>query len=183
MSTSALPTRPNVTWPAHARRAPDFRLVDERGAPISLRLYRGRPVILTFIDPDCRTLCPFEARVLNQVVSSVAPAKRPAVIAVSVNPWGDSRATFRKDGSRWHLVPQWHWAIGRYGKLAAVWKRYDIGVQASKRVVAGTTVHEVAHTEASFVIDPAGYERALYLYPFRADDVATTVRRIASARS
>jgi cytochrome oxidase Cu insertion factor (SCO1/SenC/PrrC family) len=178
-----LSSRPDATWPAHARHAPDFRLVDQTGAPISLRLFRGRPVILTFIDPLCRTLCPFEARVLTRVVSSMAPAKRPAVIAVSVNPWGDSRANFREDGRRWQLVPEWRWAAGSYKQLAAVWNNYKIGVRVRKRVFAGIAVHEVDHTEASFIIDPAGYQRALYLYPFRADDVARTVGQLVSARS
>jgi cytochrome oxidase Cu insertion factor (SCO1/SenC/PrrC family) len=177
------PTRPNATWPARAQRAPDFRLVDEKGAPISLRIFRGRPVILTFIDPLCRTLCPLEAATLNRVVASMALAKRPAIVAVSVNPRGDSRLNFREDAQRWHLVPQWRWAVGRYGQLAAVWKNYKVGVQVTKRVQAGITVHEIAHTEASFIIDPAGYQRALYVYPFRADDVARTVRQLASAHS
>jgi cytochrome oxidase Cu insertion factor (SCO1/SenC/PrrC family) len=182
-SMTSPPTRPNATWPPRAQRAPDFRLVDEKGAPISLRIFRGRPVILTFIDPLCRTLCPLEAVALNRVVASMAPAKRPAIVAVSVNPWGNSRLNFRKDAQRWHLVPQWRWAVGRYGQLAAVWKSYKIGVQVTKHVLAGITVHEIAHTEASFIIDPAGYQRALYIYPFQADDVARTVRQLASTRS
>jgi cytochrome oxidase Cu insertion factor (SCO1/SenC/PrrC family) len=82
-----------------------------------------------------------------------------------------------------HRVPQWRSAVGRYGQLAAVWKNYKVGVQVTKRVQAGITVHEIAHTEASFIIDPAGYQRALYVYPFRADDVARTVRQLASAHS
>ena len=182
-SMTSPPTRANASWPAGAQRAPDFRLVDETGTPISLRLFRGRPVIVTFIDPLCRTLCPFETAALNRVVASIAPAQRPAVVAVSVNPWGDSHVNLREDAHRWHLVPQWRWAVGRYGQLAAVWKSYKIGVQVTKRVLAGVTVHEIAHTEASFIIDPAGYQRALYLYPFRVDDVARTVRQLASARS
>lgn len=173
------PTRPNVAWPPGARKAPDFRLVDQRGAPISLRLFRGRFVILTFIDPLCRTLCPLEAKVLNDVVAGTPPAARPAIVAVSVNPWGDSRAAFRRDARKWRLVPQWRWAAGRYGQLARVWKRYEIGVLVRTRVVNGIAVHDVSHTEASFVIDPAGYERALFLYPFRAEDLGATMRQVA----
>lgn len=172
-------THPNASWSAGARRAPDFRLVDQRGAPISLRSLRGRPVIVTFIDPLCRTLCPFETRVLNQAVTSLPPATRPAVVAVSVDPWGDSRQTFREDGERWQLVPQWRWAVGSYSRLAAVWRSYDIGVRVRRRVIAGITIHDISHTEASYVIDAAGYERALYVYPFRAADVALSVQQLA----
>ncbi len=180
LSTS--PTRPNATWPAGARRAPDFSLVDDRGAPISLRRFRGRPVIVTFIDPVCRNLCPLEAKVLNQAVGA-SRAQRSAIVAVSVNPWADSRANFRQDARKWPLVPQWHWATGRYPPLAAVWRRYAIGVLVKKKVVAGISVRQIAHTEASILVDRAGFERALFLFPFRAQDVARTLAQLAGARS
>ena len=37
--------------------------------------------------------------------------------------------------------------------------------------LAGVTVRNVIHTEGSYVIDARGFERALFLYPFRAADV------------
>jgi cytochrome oxidase Cu insertion factor (SCO1/SenC/PrrC family) len=180
LGISTLPARPVATWAAGAQRAPDFRLVDAGGAPISLSEFRGRPVIVTFIDPVCRNLCPLEAEQLNRAVAAVPAATRPVIVAISVNPWADSRSNFRQDARKWRLVPEWHWAAGRYAQLAPVWKRYKIGVLAQKKVIAGITVHEVAHTEASFVIDRAGYERALFLYPFNGDDVARTVKQLAA---
>ena len=99
------------------QRAPGFRLVDERGAPIALSQFRSRPVIVTFIDPVCRSLCPLEAKELNRAVTATPPAARPVIVSISVNPWADSRATFRKDAREWRLVPQWHWAAGRYAQL------------------------------------------------------------------
>jgi cytochrome oxidase Cu insertion factor (SCO1/SenC/PrrC family) len=50
-----------------------------------------RPVIVTFVDPLCRNLCPLEAHLLNQVVSEMPAAKRPMILAVSVDIWADSR--------------------------------------------------------------------------------------------
>ena len=172
------PSAANVTWAAGARRAPDFRLADQHGSPISLRRFHGRPVIVTFIDPACTTLCPLEAKVLDRVAAHSPRAERPVIVAVSVNPWAQSEATFRRDARKWRLATAWHWAVGRYSRLAPVWKRYEIGVLVHKRVIGGHTIRDISHTEASFLIDGAGYERALFVYPFGAADVAKALRHL-----
>ncbi len=182
-AASTLPARPVATWRAGEQRAPGFRLVDERGAPIALSQFRGRPVIVTFIDPVCRSLCPLEAKELNRAVTATPPAARPVIVSISVNPWADSRAIFRKDAREWRLVPQWHWAAGRYAQLSPVWKRYKIGVLTTRKVFHGITVRDVSHTEASYLIDASGYKRALFLYPFRGADIAAALKRVSSGKS
>jgi cytochrome oxidase Cu insertion factor (SCO1/SenC/PrrC family) len=182
-AVSTLPGRPAAAWAAGREPAPDFRLADAHGAPISLERFRGRPVIVTFIDPVCRTLCPLEAKELNQAVAETPRAERPAIVAVSVDPWADSRTAFSSDQRKWRLVPAWHWAVGRYSQLSRVWKSYKIGVLDRKTTVGGITVHDVSHTEASFVIDGAGYERALFLFPFSGGDVAAELQRLRRPRA
>src|ERR1700681_3175823 len=63
VSSSLAP--PYLAWPAGQHRASDFRLTDQSGRDVSVTAYRGRPVIVTFIDPLCRNFCPLEAQVLN----------------------------------------------------------------------------------------------------------------------
>src|ERR1700675_444633 len=87
-AASAVTGHANVVWPAAKRRAPDFALRDQTGAPISLGAHRGQIVILPFIDPVCTTLCPLEAKALDRVEQQLPGAQRPAGVAVSVNPWG-----------------------------------------------------------------------------------------------
>jgi cytochrome oxidase Cu insertion factor (SCO1/SenC/PrrC family) len=177
---STLPGRPAATWPARVQRAPGFRLADASGASISLGAFRGRPVIVTFIDPVCTTLCPLEAQQLKSALASVPAGRRPAILAVSVNPWAQSRAAYHRDATKWRLPPEWHWAAGRYAQLARVWKDYKIGVLDRTKTVDGITVHNVAHTEASYVIDADGYQRALFLYPFQGADVAAVLKTLNS---
>jgi len=169
---------PDVSWAAGVKRAPGFALTDQAGKPVSLAAYRGRPVIVTFIDPLCRNLCPLEAKVLNDVVHKLPAGSRPAILAVSTNVYGNARANLLQDVSKWQLVPQWRWAVGGSAQLASVWKRYQVQVLVTTKKVAGVTVHEIAHTEAAFLVDSAGYQRALYLYPFRAQDVERTLRTL-----
>jgi cytochrome oxidase Cu insertion factor (SCO1/SenC/PrrC family) len=175
------PTAASATWAAGMRRAPDFRLVDQGGGPVSLSSFRGRPVIVTFIDPLCRNFCPLEAQQLNELVRRLPAAQRPAIVAVSVNVYGNARANLLQDVAKWRLVPEWRWAVGRTRQLATVWRRYRIGVLVTTKRVAGVTVHEISHTEAAYVIDRRGYERALFLWPFGAKDVRAALAKLSSS--
>jgi cytochrome oxidase Cu insertion factor (SCO1/SenC/PrrC family) len=172
----AAPFSAVATWKARARPAPGFDLVDLRGAALSLTSLRGRPVIVTFIDPVCRNLCPLEAKVLMRAVARLPAADRPTIVSVSVNPAEDTAVNFTQDAVHWRLGGAWRWGVGTERQLAAVWRKYGIEVQVMKKVVAGVTVRSVVHTEGSFVIDQAGDERALFLYPFTAADIALPLR-------
>ncbi len=166
------------TWPADQRPAPTFNLTDQAGRPISLSAYRGRPVILTFIDPLCRNLCPLAAQVLNQADRQLPASQRPAIIAVSIDVYADTRADLYEDFSKWRLVPQWQWAVGKPAALAAVWRNYKIGVLVQTKQIADTTIHEITHDEVAYVIDPDGYERALFVWPYYPQDVDHTLRQL-----
>jgi cytochrome oxidase Cu insertion factor (SCO1/SenC/PrrC family) len=173
---------PGVTFAPRTRRAPDFTLRDQAGRPVSLRALRGRTVILSFIDPVCRNLCPLEAKVLNDTVARLPAAGRPVIVAVSVNPWNQTASDLAIDAKKWRLVPGWRWALGTYAQLSPVWRAYAIGVQVQTKTLAGVTVHQVAHTEAAYVVDPAGYERGLFIYPYRSEDVVNAVRLASAGR-
>ena len=181
--SSVAPEPPQVTWAAGSKRAPGFSLTDQRGRPVSIARFRGRPVIVTFIDPLCRNLCPLEAKVIDSVEASLPAADRPAVVAVSVDQWGDARRYLLEDEVKWKLGSDWRWAVGKPAALRRVWRAYEIAVRDTPKTVAGVTVHNISHTEGIFLLDRRGYQRALYLYPFEATDVARTVRQLASAQS
>lgn len=141
--------------------------------------FRGHPVILTFTDPLCRNLCPLEAHLLNHVVGQMPASQRPVILAVSVDPPADARRNLLTDERKWSLVPQWHWAVGPHAELAAVWKHYSIGVSVTTKRIARTTIRYIIHTEAAYVIDPSGHERALFLWPFYPQDVERTLRQLS----
>lgn len=174
-SPSAPRGGPDATWAAGARPAPPFTLHDQSDRPLSLAALRGRPVIVTFIDPLCRNFCPLEAKVLNAVVDKLPQNERPMIVAVSVNRWGNARANLLQDVQRWRLVPEWRWGVGSPQALARVWHAYQIGVLDTPKTIAGVTVHQIAHTEASYLIDASGHQRALFMWPFQADDVLRTL--------
>jgi protein SCO1 len=172
-------TPPPFSWPAGRRLAPRFVLRDQNGRRVSVSEFRGRPLIVTFVDPLCRNLCPLEAKLLNQVVGGIPASRRPAILAVSVDVYADARANLLQDERKWELVPQWRWAVGRPAELAAVWKRYLIGVSVTSKKIDRTTINYITHTEAAYIIDATGHERALFLWPFYPQDVQRTLQQLS----
>jgi cytochrome oxidase Cu insertion factor (SCO1/SenC/PrrC family) len=176
-SSSSSSSANYTTFAAGARPAPNFTLVDEHGKRFSLASLRGRPVIVTFIDPYCRDYCPREATILTQAATRLGSTP-PAIVAVSTDPWANTQANFRADKLHWKLGPEWRWGTGSYGELAPVWKRYGVAVAVAKKTIAGVTIRRITHTLAAYLIDPVGNERALLLYPFTADDVVGAGKKV-----
>ena len=75
----------------------------------------------------------------------------------------------------------WHWAVGPAAELRKVWAAYKIAVVDAPKTIQGVTIHNISHTEAAYLIDGRGDERALYVYPFLASDVENTLRQLASS--
>lgn len=167
-----------ATWAAGERKAPAISLRDEHGKSVSLASLRGRPVLVTFIDPLCRDFCPTEAQHLSDAVRGAAV--KPTILAVSVNTAGNAAGNLALDRRKWGVVPQWTWGVGDGAQLAQVWKRYGIEVVVTHKKVAGVAVQQVSHTEAAYLIDADGWERALFIWPYTASAVSRELARTAS---
>jgi len=136
--------------------APPLHLVDQRGRPIGLSDFRGRAVLLTFLDPVCTTDCPIIASEFVQATRMLGSASsRVALVAVVANPiyhsLEDVGAFDRQEGL--DRVPNWYFLTGTVSQLRAVWKSYDMQV-----VVAGGG-QMIVHSEVAYVIDPSGHIR------------------------
>lgn len=171
-------TEAAATWPAGKKAAPPIRLRDEHGRAVSLASLRGRPVLVTFIDPLCRDFCPTEALHLSEAVRDATV--KPTILAVSVNTAGNAPANLALDRRKWNVVPQWTWGVGSGAELAQVWKRYGIEVLVTRKKVAGVPVQQVAHTEAAYLIDAKGFERALFIWPYTAGAVSKALAATTS---
>ena len=169
-----------ATFPARTRLAPAFALRDERGNPVTLASLRGRPAIVTFIDPLCRDFCPREASVLSEAAAALGE-DAPAIVSVSVDPWADTAQNLREDAAHWRLPPGWRWGVGSYGELAKVWRSYAVAVQVTHKSIAGVKVRNITHTGAAYLIDADGFERALFLYPFTSGQVVSATRNMLSS--
>jgi cytochrome oxidase Cu insertion factor (SCO1/SenC/PrrC family) len=109
-------------------RIPDFALRDYRGRLIRTRALRGRVVLITFLDTDCRTKCPIIAGEIGSAMRLLTPAERPevAALAITVNPASDNPRTVRSFLRRRHALGELNFLLGRVQKLRPVWRSFHI---------------------------------------------------------
>jgi protein SCO1/2 len=156
----------DAVWKAGERPAPGFELTDQRGRSVSLASLRGRPLLLTFLDSKCTTLCPIEGHQLG-VVERRLGAQPVRLVVVSVDP-ADTRHTVAVAARKWGWHGHWQWLMGTPAQLAPVWRAYGIGVQP--------TAADITHSMAVYVIDGQGDERAGFLPPLAISRLVSDVR-------
>jgi len=145
---------PNVT----SGPAPAFRLVDQRGVPVSLAGLRGSTVVLTFLDPVCTTDCPVIAQELRITASLLgADAAKVRFVAIAANPIYYSVATVAAFTHQEGMgsLPTWSFLTGSLPQLESVWNTYGALVQAAP---AGGMV---VHPDIVYVIDAHGILRRI----------------------
>jgi protein SCO1/2 len=171
----ALPTyHGQAVWAAGKRPAPNFTLRDQDGGRFTMASLRGRPVLLTFLDSQCRQECPIEGRQLSIILRALPARQRPELVVVSVDQTGDTPKGIARALHKWHLDGPWttRWLNGTSrAQLASVWRAYGITVEP--------TTNDIVHSLALYLIDRAGDERTAYLFPFLPSFVQRDLARLA----
>jgi protein SCO1 len=152
------------------RPAPPISLRDAFGRPVTLAAERGRYVLVTFLYTHCPDVCPLITANLNTALRTLGPKRKDVrVLAVSVDPKGDTPAAVRAYLKRMHVVPQFRYLIGSPAELRRAWAAWHVlSVKA-----AGGSVDHIAYTA---LVDTAGKERVLYSSDVHAKDVVHDVR-------
>ena len=146
--------------------APDFILTDQNGSMISLSNFRGKVIVLTFMDSKCKDTCPLTAAQLRLAYQQLdqTEASQVAFIGVNVNVEANAIADVYEITQTWHLdeIPIWHFLTGSADELTPVWKAYGV---AAVPQLAG----EIIHTPGVFLIDKVGQERWYISTPYSED--------------
>ena len=101
-------------------RAPEFRLRDQDGKPVSMADYRGRTVVMTFIYATCEDTCPGQVQSIRGALDRLG--RDVPVLAVSVDPRNDTRARARRFLLEQHVTGRVRFVLGSERELAPVWK-------------------------------------------------------------
>ncbi len=153
-------------------KAPSFALRDATGNRVSLAAERGRVVLVTFLYTHCPDVCPLIAEHLNQALRDLGSDRRDVrVLAISVDPRGDTAAAVRAYTRTHRLLPQFRYLIGRERQLAPVWKAYHVAANPGD-------LDSVDHTAYTVLIDGRGRQRVIYDSKVRPLDVVRDVRRV-----
>jgi protein SCO1 len=152
---------------------PDFALRNVNGRVVRLSQFRGRAVLLTFVYSHCPDVCPLIVENLK-VARREAAVRRAQIVAVSVDPRGDTPRAVRAFLHAHRMTGRMEYLLGSRRELARVWRRYGIAVQATPED------REVGHSGSVVGITARGHRRAMYPPTFRPEWIVHDVPLLAA---
>jgi cytochrome c biogenesis protein CcmG, thiol:disulfide interchange protein DsbE len=143
------------------KTAPNFTLYDQTGQKISLSRYRGKVVILSFVDAECQTICPLTTQAMLDAKHSLGTAaKHVQLLGVNAN-WKSNQINDVLTYTELHgMSGQWNFLTGSPNQLGRVWSAY--GVNEFKHEDEQNS-NDINHVAATFLISPQGKLERVFL--------------------
>jgi cytochrome oxidase Cu insertion factor (SCO1/SenC/PrrC family) len=173
-ASSAAEMNPNLDVGSSlgALPAPDIKLVNQFGQPMSLSQFRGKVVMLSFEDSECTTVCPLTTQSMLEAKQLLGAAgSQVQLLGVDANPTATGVADVLAYSRAHGMVNQWDFLTGSLAQLKAAWSAYHIAVQIEQG--------QIDHTPALFVIDQSGREQKLYLTQMAYSSVGQSAEVLA----
>jgi cytochrome oxidase Cu insertion factor (SCO1/SenC/PrrC family) len=142
--------------PVPATAAPGFTLTDQDGRALPLSRFRGKVVVLEFMDPHCTDICPLVSQEFIDAYHDLGRSARDvAFAAVNVNQYFNQVQNVLAYSQAHQLItiPDWHFLTGPANALHNVWHAYNVEVQAPSPNA------DIVHTSIIYFIGPDGTER------------------------
>ena len=140
----------------HPSIAPDFMLRDQHGRVVRLFRQRGKVVMITFLYTHCPDACPLTAIHINDALGSLGARRNHVVVlAISVDPKGDTPSAVGRFVRTHRLRTQFHYLTGSTKALERVWRLYNVSAVRN----GGP---DVDHTLYTLVLDRSGKSRVLF---------------------
>jgi protein SCO1/2 len=131
-------------------RAPDFRLTNQDGDPVSMRELRGRPVVVTFLYTTCEDTCPIQAQTVRGALDQLGHDV-PA-LAIAVDPPRDTPERAKAFLSEQRALGRIDFVLGTRAELEPLWEGFAIRPQSV------TEEHQARYT----LVDAKGFQRIGY---------------------
>ena len=131
-------------------RAPDFTLTNQDGDRISMRGFRGQPVIVTFLYTTCEDTCPVQAQTIRGALDELG--EDVPAIAIAVDPPRDTPDRARAFLSEQRALGRLDFVLGSRAELKRVWDGYYVRPQSV------TQEHNARFT----LVDEKGFQRVGY---------------------
>lgn len=149
----------------------DFELVDQSNTSIRLSDFRGRLVVLTFMDSKCQDTCPLTAAHFREAYRQLYQNETGQVVfvGINVNLEANTVSDILETTRAWHLdeIPSWHFLTGNREELAPIWSEYGVSAAPSP------DGHSIMHTPGTFLIDALGKKRWYISTPFSGENDST----------
>jgi protein SCO1 len=130
--------------------APDFTLKNQDGDLISMRDFRGQPVIVTFLYTTCEDTCPVQAQTIRGALDELG--EDVPAIAVAVDPPRDTPERARAFLSEQRVIGRLDFVLGTRAELKRLWDGFYVRPQSV------TQEHQARFT----LVDERGFQRVGY---------------------
>jgi protein SCO1/2 len=159
-----------------SKAAPPIALSNYLGRPVTLAQYRGRAVLVTFLYTHCPDVCPLIASNLRVALNELGPqAAKAQVIAISVDPRGDTPAAVARFLSAHEMVGRMQYLIGSSAQLQRTWAAWSVGSSREAR-----QPDLVAHSALIYGVSASGRLTTLYPASFEPAQIVHDVPRLAA---
>src|SRR5215211_908810 len=160
-----------------SKPAPPLKLKDSLGQPVNIDDYRGKAVLVTFIYDHCPDTCPTIVSNLRAAQNELGPqAKDMQVIAVSVDPEGDTPKMVSAFLKERQMTGRMKYLIGSPAELNKVWTDWNI---RSRHDPWDPELLE--HSALVYGISGSGKITTLYPANFKPDQIVHDVPKLADS--
>jgi len=158
--------------------APQIVLHDQNGKLFKLSSLRGKAVFLTFVYAHCPDVCPLMMQGLAAARRSLPDPSVMKIVAVSVDPKGDTPKVVKEFLRSRELTGKATWLLGTRAELRPVWIAYNIDAKSVPETPA-----IIEHVSLIYGIDATGHIRVGYpASPISPKAMAHDARILARAK-
>ncbi len=156
---------------------PPLALHNYLGQPVNIASYRGRAVFVTFLYTNCPDVCPLITSSLHAALELLGPrgASRTQIIAVSVDPHGDTPKAVAAFLARHHMTGRMQYLVGSSHELASVWKAWGVGSERDAQ-----QPQFINHSGLVYGISASGKRSTIYASNFIPAELAHDVPLLAA---
>ncbi len=157
--------------------APPLALRNYLGQPVNIDSYRGKAVLVTFLYTNCPDVCPLitsNLRVAQNLMGRAVAAKTQ-IIAVSVDPRGDTPKNVAAFLARHEMTGRMQYLIGSASQLARVWKAWGVGSERDAQ-----QPQFINHSGLVYGITGSGKRMTIYAASFQPSEIAHDVPLLAA---
>jgi cytochrome oxidase Cu insertion factor (SCO1/SenC/PrrC family) len=173
-SSSAAASNPNLDLGTSLgnKAAPNVTLTNQFGQSMALSQFRGKAVLLGFVDSECTTVCPLTTLAMLEAKQLLGQAgDQVQLLGIDANPEAIKTANVMAYSQVHNMVNRWDFLTGSLPQLKSTWKSFNI--------YAKVVGDQIDHTPALYVIDPQGRERVVYLTPMAYSSITQSAQVIA----
>jgi protein SCO1 len=161
------------------KAVPPLQLDNSLGQPVNIDDYQGKAVLVTFIYDHCPDICPLIVGNLRAAQNELgAKAKDMQIIAVSVDPKGDTPKTVKKFLADHQMTGRMQYLIGSRRQLEKTWAGWNIITKNSSKKGDPDAVE---HSALIYGISASGKITTLYPANFKPKWVVHDVPLLASS--